>query len=173
MDDAILIRPALPADAAAMLAIYAPVVRDTAISFEETPPTREEFEARVRKVSDRWAWLVAERGGRVIGYAYGSQHRERAAYRFSTETTAYIAADARGQGVGRRLYEALFPVLASRGYCQAFAGVALPNPGSVALHRAVGFEPIGVFPKVGWKFGRWHDVAWFSRGLRESPDGAG
>jgi L-amino acid N-acyltransferase YncA len=164
-----LIRPAMPADAAGMLAIYAPIVRDTTISFEVVPPTLQEFEERVKKAASAWAWLVAERDGEVLGYAYGSSHRERVAYKWSTETSAYVHPDARGQGLGKRLYQSLFPLLAERGYCNVYAGIALPNEASVALHQAVGFRAIGQFPSVGRKFGKWHDVAWFHRKLREHP----
>jgi L-amino acid N-acyltransferase YncA len=164
-----LIRPATLADAADMLAIYSPVVQETAISFELAPPTLQEFEERVRKYSCDWAWLVAERDGLIVGYAYGSSHRERLAYKWSTETSAYVHPSARGQGVGKRLYHALLPLLAEKGYCNAYAGIALPNDASVALHQSVGFRPIGQFPSVGRKFGKWHDVAWFHRNLREHP----
>ena len=107
----------------------------------------------------------ATRDGRVAGYAYGTAHRARAAYRFSTETTVYVDAAHRRAGVGRALYEALFVALAARGLHRAYAGIALPNDGSVGLHRAVGFTPVGVFAEVGWKFDRWHDVSWWQRPL--------
>lgn len=164
-----IIRPALPSDAKAMLDIYAPVVERTAISFELTAPTLSEFVERMRKISAGWVWLVAERDGQVIGYAYGSPHRERAAYRWSTEVTAYVAPAAQRQGIGRQLYGALLPQLADRGLCNAYAGIALPNDASIALHQRVGFRAIGTFPAVGRKFGRWHDVAWFHSALRAEP----
>ena len=164
-----IIRPANLSDAAAMLAIYAPIVEHTAIFFEATPPTLQDFTARVQKYAQAWAWLVAEREGRILGYAYGTSHRERPAYKWSTETSAYVHAGARGQGVGTLLYRALFPVLAGKGYCNAYAGIALPNAASVALHESVGFRAIGQFPSVGRKFGEWHDVGWFHRNLRAEP----
>lgn len=163
------IRAATVADAAVLLEIYRPIVEGTAISFELTPPTEEEFAARIKKVLGGWSWLVAERDGRCAGYAYGSVHRERPAYRWSTEVSAYVHPDFHRQGIGRALYLELFEQLARKGYCNAFAGVALPNEASVALHRGVGFEPIGVFRNIGWKFDRWHDVAWFQRRLRDKP----
>lgn len=163
------IRAATAADAAGMLEIYRPFVETTAVSFELKAPTVEEFAARVAKLLSGWSWLVAEREGRCIGYAYGSLHRERPAYRLSTEVTAYVHPDCRRQGVGGALYLQLFDELARKGYCNAFAGVTLPNEASVALHRRAGFEPIGVFRNVGWKFERWHDVRWFQRQLREKP----
>lgn len=164
-----LIRPACEADAGALLAIYAPFVEHTAVSFETQVPGVDEFAARIRRYGSQWAWLVAEREGRVLGYAYGSPHRERAAYAWSVETSAYVDPAARRQGIGRALYLALFDALAARGYCNAFAGMTLPNEASAALHRSVGFEPLGVFRRVGWKFGRWHDVAWAQRRLRDAP----
>lgn len=163
------IRAATEADASALLAIYAPYVEHSVVSFETKVPDVDEFAGRVRKFAAQWAWLVAERDGRMVGYAYGSPHRERAAYRWSAETSAYVDASAQRQGVGKALYLALFEVLAARGYCQAFAGMTLPNDASVALHRSVGFEPIGVFRAIGYKFGAWHDVAWAQRRLRDGP----
>jgi phosphinothricin acetyltransferase len=163
------IRSATEADAAPMLTIYAPFVEHTVASFETTVPRVDEFTQRVRRYATQWAWLLAERDGCCLGYAYGSPHRERAAYRWSAETSAYVDTSAQRQGVGKALYFALFEVLAARGYCNAFAGMTLPNDASAALHRSVGFEPIGVFRRVGWKFGAWHDVAWFQRRLRDAP----
>ena len=165
----LLIRPAGAADAAALLAIYAPFVEHTVASFETQVPTFDEFAGRIRRYSAQWAWLVAERDGHCLGYAYGSPHRERAAYRWSAETSAYVDPSVQRQGVGKALYLALFDALGERGYCNAYAGMTLPNDASAALHRSVGFEPVGVFRRVGWKFGAWHDVAWLQRRLRELP----
>ena len=159
----ISIRSATAADAAAVQAIYAPIVEGTAISFEQEPPTVAEMAHRIEDYSATHAFLVAERGGKIAGYAYGSSHRARAAYRHSTEVSAYVAEDARRTGVGRALYEVLLAILAEKGFHAAFAGIALPNAGSVALHEAVGFTPIGVFQQVGFKFGQWHDVGWWQR----------
>jgi len=163
------IRPAEAADAPAMLEIYRPYVTGSAISFEQDVPTVEEYAARVRRYLKDWAGVVAESDGTVIGYAYGSAHRERAAYKWSVETTVYVAQGAQRQGVGRRLYAALLPQLAQCGYCNAYAGVALPNDASVGLHLALGFNPVGTFPRVGYKFCRWWDVAWFHLPLRNEP----
>jgi L-amino acid N-acyltransferase YncA len=159
------VRPAILTDAAAIRAIYAPIVEHTAISFEETVPTEAEMAQRIADYSASHAFLVAERDGRVVGYAYGSTHRARAAYRFSVEVTAYVADEARGSGVGKVLYGELLPTLNAKGFHAAFAGVALPNPASIALHRSAGFEPLGVFREVGFKLGHWHDVAWLQRVL--------
>ena len=163
------IRTATAADAAGLLAIYAPFVERTAVSFETVVPTVEEFAERIDKANSRWTWLVAEREPTLLGYAYGSTHRERAAYRWSVETSAYVDPRFQRQGVGQGLYLALFDALAEKGYCNAFAGATLPNDPSIALHRSLGFEPIGVFRSIGRKFGVWHDVAWMQRRLREGP----
>jgi len=166
---ALKIRPATVADAASLLAIYRPFVESTAVSFETVTPTVDEFAARIAKALAGWQWLLAESAGRCIGYAYGSTHRERRAYRWSVEVSAYVHPGHQRQGVGRRLYERLLEDLTRKGFCNAYAGITVPNEGSIALHRSLGFEPIGVFKAVGRKFGKWHDVAWFQRSLRKSP----
>ncbi len=163
------IRLAKIEDASQLVGIYAPFVEQTAVSFETEVPTVEEFAARITKVSSKWRWLVAEADGRCLGYAYGSMHREREAYRWSTEVTIYMAEGYRGRGLGSHLYEKLLEELAGLGYCNAYAGVALPNDASLGLHRRLGFEAIGVFKSVGRKFECWHDVAWFQRRLRDAP----
>jgi phosphinothricin acetyltransferase len=163
------IRPATAADAAGLLAIYAPFVERTAVSFETVVPTVEDFAARIDRSNSRWAWLVAERDRALLGYAYATMHRERAAYRWSVETSAYVDPQFQRQGIGAGLYLALFALLAGKGYCNAFAGATLPNDASIALHQRVGFEPIGVFKSIGRKFGTWHDVAWMQRRLRDEP----
>jgi L-amino acid N-acyltransferase YncA len=165
----LVVREAVVADVPALLEIYRPFVTDTAVSFEIEPPTLEEFQARVLAAQERWSWLVAERNGEVLGYAYGSAFRTRAAYRFTAETSAYVGPAHRGLGIARALYERLFVVLAAKGYANAYAGIALPNDPSVAFHEALGFSHVGTFHRAGWKFGRWHDVAWWERRLRDSP----
>jgi len=164
-----LIRPATTADAACLLEIYRPYVEGTAVSFETETPSVQAFAARIDKALNGWAWLVAEQDGQCVGYAYGSLHRERAAYRWSVETSAYVRAGWHGRGLGQALYRALFNELAERGYCNALAVVVLPNPASLALHRSVGFEEVGVIKRGGHKFKRWHDVMWLQRVLRSSP----
>lgn len=164
-----ILRDATRTDAEPLLAIYRPFVTDTPVSFEIEPPSLDEFRARIEKAQAAWAWLVAEVEGVPVGYAYGSQHRAREAYKWSVEVSAYVQADFRGKGLGRALYGALLPRLAELGYCNAYAGIALPNEASVGFHQAMGFEAVGVFKSVGWKFGRWHDVAWFQLQIRERP----
>ena len=142
------IRPATEADASALLAIYRPFVETTTVSFETVAPTIDEFAARIAKAIAGWQWLVAERDGRCVGYAYGGLHRERAAYRWSAEVSAYVHPSFHRQGVGRALYMKLLDELAQKGYCSAYAGITLPNDGSVALHRSVGFESIGFESRI-------------------------
>jgi L-amino acid N-acyltransferase YncA len=166
----IVIRDASPAaDAEPLLAIYRPFVVETPVSFEVEPPTPDEFRARIEKALAGWAWLVADVDGVPVGYAYGSQHRAREAYKWSVEVSAYVHDAHQGRGLGRMLYGALLPRLAEIGYCNAYAGITVPNEASVGFHRAMGFEEIGVFKSVGWKFGRWHDVAWLQLQIRERP----
>ncbi len=162
------IRPATPADAAAIQAIYAPIVRDTCISFEVTPPTVDEMRARIESATLPWLVGVDDTGA-VNGYVYASRHRERAAYQWSVDVTAYVRADARGQGVGKALHQHLLDRLTKAGYCQAFAGIALPNDASVALHEALGFEHLGTYRNVGFKKDAWHDVGWWQKTLQLPP----
>jgi L-amino acid N-acyltransferase YncA len=159
------IRIASVSDADALAAIYAPIVRDTTISFETEPPTADEMARRVAVTLQTHPWLVAERQGKVIGYAYASRHRDRAAYRWSADVSAYVDANARQCGVGRALYKRLFVLLQCQGFHAAFAGIALPNRASVALHEGAGFKPVGIYKEVGFKRGQWHDVGWWRLGL--------
>ena len=157
-------------DAAACAAIYAPYVTDTVISFETTPPTAAEFANRMASSAEKHAWLVLEDAGRVVGYAYGQEHKERAAYRWSCETSVYLEMGRRRTGAGRALMEALLARLAERGYRRAIAGMTLPNDASEGLHRALGFESAGVYRRVGWKNDAWHDVAWVQKTITEGED---
>lgn len=167
-----LIRPADPdRDAAACAAIYAPFVVETAVSFEDTPPDAAAFARRITAISARYPWLVAENGGLVVGYAYASTHRERAAYRWAAEVAVYVDGQHRRQGAGRALYDALFERLGRQGFYMACAGITLPNDASVALHEACGFEPVGVFRRLGWKLGAWRDVGWWQRELLPAEPG--
>ena len=163
------IRTATASDAPAVRAIYGPFVSDSATSFETVVPDVAELEGRIQAHADRYPWLVFERDGTVLGYAYASPHRARAAYQWSAEVSVYVDPQAHRSGVGRALYLALFDLLRRQHYVNAFAGITLPNPSSVGLHEAMGFTPIGVFRQIGFKFDRWHDVAWLQLRLREDP----
>lgn len=158
-----VIRAATADDAAACAAIYVPFVRDTWVSFETEEPDPAEMARRIADYGQSHAWLVAEQDGVVLGYAYGSAHRIRAAYGTSCDVAVYVSPQAARKGVGGALYSALLPKLAARGFHAAFAGIALPNDGSIALHRAAGFEPVGIYREVGWKLGGWRDVSWWQR----------
>lgn len=158
-------------DADAVAAIYRQAVESSVASFEEIAPNAAEMGRRIRATLPRTPWLVAEDpDGAVVGYAYARVHRERAGYRWSADVSAYVDAGWQGMGVGRRLYDALIAMLRAQGFVNVYAGITLPNPGSVALHEAVGMRRIGVYERVGYKFGAWHDVAWFGMRLGEPSD---
>jgi L-amino acid N-acyltransferase YncA len=159
------LRPAEQRDSEQIAAIYAPIVRDTFISFEIEPPSAEIMAGRIESIQRQHPWLVATAEDEVLGYAYASEHRQRAAYRWSVDVTAYVAEAARGRGVGRRLYGGLIPMLRAQGFRGAFAGIALPNDASVGLHEAVGFRALGIYKDVGFKLGAWRDVGWWRLGL--------
>ena len=154
-----------------MLAIYAPYVRDTAITFEYEVPTAAEFGARLHHVLPEYPWLVCRAPGQVLGYAYAHRHMERAAYGWNVECSVYVLGSARGRGVGRALYGALLELLRLQGVVNAYGCIAVPNEPSEALHRATGFSLLGHFPASGWKQGRWHDIVWYGRCLQESGAG--
>lgn len=158
-----------PADAPAIAAIYGSIVRDTAISFETEAPSADEIAARIAAISGARPWLVAEDGAAFLGYAYAAEFRSRAAYRWSIETTVYVAPAAQRRGVASALYAALFRLLDQLGYRRAYAGITLPNDPSLALHRALGFTDAGILQRAGFKFDRWHDVAFLERSLGTDP----
>jgi len=167
------VRAASVEDAAACAAIYAPYVTDTAITFEADPPAPAEMAERIAAAVRTHAWLALEDpedGGRVVGYAYAAPFKARPAYRWACETSIYLELGRRRTGGGRALYEALFAMLVERGYRTAVAGMTLPNAASAGLHRALGFEPVGTYERIGWKHGRWHDVTWLQRTLAETSN---
>jgi len=169
-----LIRHADPRrDAAACAAIYAPHVEEGIASFEEVAPDEAETARRIERYSATHAWLVCERDGEVVGYAYAMPLRERPAYRWTIELSVYVAASHARQGVARELYEGLLDLMRRQGYRMALAGITLPNDASVRLHESFGFESIGVFRAVGWKAGGWRDVGWWRLALlpgEQAPD---
>lgn len=164
------IRLATPADAASCLAIYTPIVTSTATSFEIDVPDETTFAGRMSEYGTRFPWLVAESDAGIVGYAYAGPHRERWAYQWCAEVSAYVASGRQRRGTGRALYDALLATLRHQGYVNAYAGITLPNEASVAFHAAVGFEPIGVYPMIGYKLGLWHDVVWLGMRISDPPE---
>ena len=162
-----IIRLATEHDDEQIAAIYAPNVTDTIISFELEPPSADEMRRRIEVTLKRYPWLVCERQGWVLGYAYAGAHSSMAAYQWSVDVSVYVHKDARRMGVGRALYASLVAALDLQGFYNAYAGATLPNPASVGLHEAVGFRPVGVYRGVGFKLGAWHDVMWWHLPLRE------
>ena len=166
-----LVRLARADDAEHVAAIYRPYCEDTVVSFECAAPTVEEMAARIQTITMHYPWLVREEGGVVVGYAYASRHRDRAAYNWSVDTAVYVDRAHHRQGIGRALYAILFRLLALQGYFKAYAGITLPNDASIGLHEAVGFSRVGVYHGVGFKHGAWRDVAWFEAPLQaERPN---
>ena len=168
----VLIRHADPTrDGTACAAVYSPYVIDGVASLEVRAPEPEEMAARIQGISARHPWLVAELDGQVVGFAYASEHRVRAAYRWAADTTVYISSAHHRRGVARALYGALLPLLVRQGVYVACAGITLPNPASVGLHASVGFRPVGVYRGIGFKHGEWLSVGWFQATLREQTPG--
>lgn len=165
-----IIRLASPADAQAMLDVYAPFVERTAATFEYEVPTVAEFSVRIQTVLQTLPWLVAETAGQLAGYTYATKHRDRTAYQWSVETSVYVHPDFQGKGIAKRLYDRLFELLTQQGYVNTYAGITLPNPPSERLHVSLGFEPVGVYKKIGYKLGCWYDVQWLVKTLRTPPD---
>ena len=165
------IRLATERDAEQVAAIYAPNVTDKIISFELEPPSADEMRRRIEVTLERYPWLVCERQGRVLGYAYAGAHGSRAAYQWSVDVSVYVHEQARRAGVGRALYTSLIATLSLQGFYNAYAGATLPNPASVGLLESVGFRAVGVYRGVGYKLGAWRDVGWWHLPLRERVAG--
>ena len=159
------IRLAKPSDARSLLDIYAPYVENTAITFEYEVPTIQDFAIRIEKTLEKYPYLVAEEDGVVLGYAYASTYYARAAYDQAVELSVYVSQDARGKGVGSKLYDALEALLDQMGYVHFLACISLPNEASLALHRKRGYQQVAHFPKIGYKFNRWHDIVWLQKSL--------
>jgi L-amino acid N-acyltransferase YncA len=162
----VTIRAATRADAESIAGIYNHYVTDTIVTFEEEVITSSEMARRMEEVwSASHPWLVAEVGGRVLGYAYATQWNRRSAYRFSAEITVYLDPAQVGRGIGSSLYHQLFAILRDRGTRTVIGGISLPNDASVALHEKLGLEKVAHFKAVGFKFGRWIDVGYWQRAL--------
>jgi phosphinothricin acetyltransferase len=163
------IRLATTGDAAAVAAIYAPFCEGSAVSFEQVAPTADEMAQRIATVIAHRPWIVLEDNGAVVGYAYAGPHNERWAYRWSVNTAIYITHTHQRRGAGRALYAALFDLLRGLGHYKAVAGITLPNPASIGLHEAMGFELVGVYRDIGYKLGAWRDVAWYQASIQPVP----
>ncbi|BCP61657.1 GNAT family N-acetyltransferase [Streptococcus suis] len=159
------IRNAQVEDAANLVAIYAPYVEKTAITFETEVPTVEAFASRIEKTLEKFPYLVAVEEGKIVGYAYASTYYARAAYDWTVEMSVYVQKEARGKGIGNLLYTALEEELTARGFKNFLACIALPNPASIALHEKRGYQQVAHFKKVGFKFGTWHDIVWLQKSL--------
>jgi L-amino acid N-acyltransferase YncA len=156
-----MIRTATTEDAAQVCAIYNHYVAHTHVTFEEQPVAADTMAQRIRGILPRLPWLVWAESGEVLGYSYAGTWKERSAYRYSVESTIYLRPDATGRRIGSRLYEALIAELRARRIHAVIGGISLPNAASVALHEKLGFEGIGEFREVGWKFGRWIGVGYW------------
>ena len=162
-----LIRKATENDSSAMLDIYSHYVENTAASFELETPSPDAFADRIKAIIEVYPCFVCVTDNAIVGYAYASSHRKRAAYRYDVDVSIYIRKDMHGKGIGTALYGALFDELALQNYYNAYAAIALPNEKSIALHRKFGFEEIGVHKKTGYKFGKWHDILWLDKSLKD------
>ncbi|HET9429230.1 MAG TPA: GNAT family N-acetyltransferase [Allosphingosinicella sp.] len=164
------IRLARAEDAGAVAAVYRPFVTDSVISFENAPPDEAEMRSRIASGGPLYPWLTAwDDAGVLLGFASASAFRARHAYRFTVETSVYLAPSAQGQGLGRRLYGRLLNVLEAQGFTQAIAAISLPNAPSVALHEKLGFEAAGLYRDVGFKLGAWRSVGLWQRPLAPAP----
>ena len=158
-------RLATPADGPALLALYAPYVRDTAITFETEVPGAEVFSQRIAAVGAQYPYLICELGGTPVGYAYASRHRERDAYRYDVDLSIYLHPAQHGSGIAAALYDRLFALLRAQGYRNTYAACTLPNEKSVRFHEKCGFTAVGVHHNTGYKLGAWRDVLWLEKQL--------
>lgn len=160
-----LIREALPQDAKAICDIYNPFVTDSTVSFEVEPVTVVEMQKRIADIQMAYPYFVVLKGDQLVGYAYASSWRSRYAYRFCAETTIYMAETARGTGLGQHLYKALLAELKMRGFTEAIAGIGGDNPASEGFHQKLGFEFVGRFERVGFKFDQWLSATFYQCSL--------
>jgi L-amino acid N-acyltransferase YncA len=166
----ISIRLATPADAQAILSIYAPYIENTSFTFETETPSVTDFSERIKNYLLNWPWLVCEIDGKIAGYAYATRHRERTAYQWCTESSVYIHDDHQRAGIARALYKALFEILKRQGFRNVYAVINLPNDRSVSFHESCGFEYFATYEKVGYKLGKWKNVGWWRLILNEFGD---
>ena len=171
---AAVIRFAQPADAAGILAIYAPFCESSCVTFEIVAPTLAQMQQRITDITSEYPWILAEIDGHIAGYVYGSRYRERVAYQWAVNVAVYVDPRHQRRGLAQLLYETLFDILREQGFYKALAGISLPNPPSVGLHERMGFRAPAIIPGVGFKLGRWLDVGWWQLDLQprrpEPPD---
>jgi len=160
------IRIVAPSDARSVIEIYGPYCEESPVSFEIRPPTVDEMESRIAEIGQHYPWLLSQSGPEISGFAYAGPHREGAAYRWAVDVAVYVVPDCRGRRVGTALYTSLFEILKIQGFYKAYAGITIPNPASLALHKSFGFELVGVYRNVGFKAGAWHDVSWWEMTLQ-------
>lgn len=165
-----IIRPVTITDAESILNIYKPYIETTATTFETTVPSIDDFAERIKTYTEKYPWLVAEESGKIGGYAYATKHRERKAYQWCVESSVYVLEEYHSKGVAKELYSTLFDILKRSGYVNVYAGITLPNPKSHSFHTKMGFEPVGVYRNIGFKLGKWHDVAWLVKTINEHSD---
>lgn len=165
------IRRATTDDAQKLIDIYAPYITDTTITFEDVIPTVKNFQQRIRDISENFPYLVAvDDDGNILGYAYAHLYGPRAAYAWTTEASIYIDHNYKGHGLGTELYHKLEEALARQGVVNLLACITEENESSVRFHEKLGYEKVGTFKKVGYKFGRWLDVTWMQKTLNERQD---
>lgn len=155
-------------DAAALLAIYAPYVVGTSITFEYTVPSLEEFAGRVSAVTQRLPWIVCESGGEIVGYAYAAPYQTRAAFQWDAEISVYLKENFKRRGIARALYRAIKLLLTAQGYYNLYALIAYPNDESIGFHKSQGFQFVGIYPMTGYKLNDWHDLAAMELPLQDS-----
>jgi phosphinothricin acetyltransferase len=163
----IKLRIATKEDGAALAAIYAYYVENTAITFEYVAPSAEEFGERIAHKLEKYPYIVAEENGRAVGYAYADMYRERAAFNWSCELSVYVDKNETGKGIGKHLYNALIDILRLQGFVSVVASITYPNESSVALHEKMGFVHLGTMHDIGYKFGRWLDLMWFEKRISD------
>ncbi|MBS5215251.1 MAG: N-acetyltransferase [Clostridiales bacterium] len=164
------IRAAQKKDLQAMLDIYAPYVKNTAVTFEYDIPSIEEFEKRFQKITNFFPWLVYEEESKVLGYAYAGTFHERKAFQWDAELSIYLSEEAHRRGIGKKLYLELFSILEEQGIYTVYAHITYPNDDSIAFHKAMGFQKTAHFPKTGYKMGKWRDTIFMEKHLKELPD---
>ncbi|WP_438477857.1 GNAT family N-acetyltransferase [Streptococcus pluranimalium] len=162
-----MIRSATIDDVNELLAIYAPYVEKTAITFEYTVPSFADFENRLKQTLLKFPYLVYSEEGNILGYAYASTYKDRAAYDWSCEVSIYVAEKARGKQIGTKLYDALEKELTDIGMKNFLACITYPNDASIAFHQKRGYEKVAHFTKIGYKFDKWHDMIWMQKRVED------